>query len=167
VPSAKKPKKPKKADDEQSGPNEFLRRCIPAAYEAVADPLEDDELVELDWFAPAHTGAVQAELSKNGKKNTTPPVKGIPAPASQVLPTRRWHSFSATKMTLDAELEDIGEVRLSDGRFSFPFNAQVIQCFSPLDMFLTFQIIGRSRRKLSAPGCAASKHIYLIILCVF
>ena len=120
-------KKAKKANDEQSGPNKFLRRCIPATYEVVLDPLEDDELVELDWFAPARTGAVQAESSKKGKKNTTACVKGVPTPASQVLPTRCWHSFSATKMTLDAELANTEEVRLLDGRFSFPFNAQVIQ----------------------------------------
>ena len=93
----------------------------------VPDPLEDDELVELDWFAPARTGAAQAESSKKGKKNTTARVKGVPTPASQVLPTHCWHSFSATKMTLDAELANTEEVRLSDGRFSFPFNAQVIQ----------------------------------------
>ena len=93
----------------------------------VPDPLEDDKLVELDWFAPARTGAAQVELSKKGKKNTMACVKGVPTPASQVLPTRCWHSFSATKMTLNAELANTEKVRLSDGRFSFPFNTQVIQ----------------------------------------
>ena len=98
-----------------------LGKCIPPEYAVLQDPLEDDELVELDWFALTNSG-----LSADGRKIPAAPVKGVPTPASQALPTRHWHSFRATRMTLDEEFEDVGEVRLSEAQFCFPFEAQVI-----------------------------------------
>jgi hypothetical protein len=124
-----------------------LKKDIPAAYRLLQDPLADDELLELDWFVPAHSRAAAGKSPEKGK-NPKAPVKGIPLPASQAPPTRHWYSFAAPRMTLDQNLDGVGEVTLSDCPFFFPFEAQVIKCFSSLHAFLTFQIIGRARRQL-------------------
>jgi hypothetical protein len=107
-----------------------LGKEIPATYEALQDPLEEDELLESDWFAPAHTDPMQGKPSEKGKKNPTAPVEDAPPNRSQGQSTRRWHSFTAPRMTLDHEPEDAGEVKLSDSAFCFPFDAQVNKCFS-------------------------------------
>ncbi len=129
-----------------------LGNDTPVTYEPLGDPLEEGELFELDWFAPVHPTAPQGKPSKKGKTKSIAPVSGLSPPVSQTLPTRRWHSFAAPRMTLNPELEALGEVELSDGAFCFPFNAQVIICFSSLDAFLIGQIIGRARSKRSTSG---------------
>jgi hypothetical protein len=145
--SAPTPKKAKKEKTSKRGPHRgpayhpilSLEKDIPPTYEALPDPLEEDELFELDWFAPTNSSAKGGKSSKKGKKNP------IALPPSSSPPTRSWHSFSAPRMTLDQELKNVGEVGLSDGPFCFPFKAQVIKHFSFFDRFLTFKsLIGRA-----------------------
>jgi hypothetical protein len=112
-----------------------LEKDIPPTYEALGDPLEEDELFELDWFAPTNSGAKGGKPSKKGKKNPMAP------PPSSSPPTRSWHSFTAPRMTLDQELDDFSEVGLSDGTFCFPFKAQVIKYFRLFDRFLMFHCV--------------------------
>jgi hypothetical protein len=126
-----------------------LGKDIPITYAPLGDPLEEDELFELDWFAPARLNAPQGKgkPSKRGKTSSIAPVSGVSPPVLQtgpMRPTRRWRSFVAPRMTVTPELEALGEVELSDGAFRFPFNAQVIKCFSSFDAFLIGQIIGRA-----------------------
>jgi len=149
--SARRAKKAHNKRGPDRGPSDDgispLENDIPTVYEARRDRLADDELFELNWFAPTHLDVTRGKSPEKGE-NPKAPVPGIPRPASQASPTRRWYSFAAPRMTLDQDLEGVGEVRLSDGIFCFPFEAQVIRCFSSLDVFLTFQIIGGARRKL-------------------
>jgi hypothetical protein len=119
-----------------------LGKDIPAAYEPLGDPIEEDELLELDWFA-----SPTAPPAKPSKTKSMVPISAVSPPVSQMLPTRRWHSFVAPWMTLNPELEALGEVELSDGAFHFPFNAQVTKCFSSFDAFIIGQIIGWARCK--------------------
>jgi len=136
-----------------------LEKDIPTTYRTLQNTLADDELMELHWFAPTHSGATRGKLPE---KNPKVPVKGTPPPASQAPPTRCWHSFAAPTMTLDQDLDGVGEVWLLDGSFRFPFEAQVIECFSSLCMFLTFQIIGRARRELPSSRRATGKRFFVI-----
>lgn len=106
-----------------------LGNDFPATYEPLGDPLEGDELFELDWFAPMRSTAPQGNSSK-GKTKSNAPVSGLSPPVSQMPPTRHWRSFAAPRMTLNPELEALGEVELSDGAFCFPFNAQVINALA-------------------------------------
>jgi hypothetical protein len=124
-----------------------LGKDIPVPYAPLGDPLEEDELLELDWFAPARLNAPQGKPSKQGKMSSIAPVSGVSPPVLQTRPTRHWCSFVAPRMTLNPELEALGEVELSDGAFRFPFNAQVTKCFSSFDAFIIGQIIGRARCK--------------------
>ena len=94
-----------------------LGKDIPAAYEPFGDPIEEDELLELDWFA-----GPTAPPAKPSKTKSMVPISAVSPPVSQTLPTRRWRSFVAPQMTLNSELEDFGEVELSDGAFHFPFD---------------------------------------------
>ena len=104
-----------------------LGKDIPVKYEPLSNPLQEDELFELDWFAPVDPTAPQGNLSKKGKTKSMAPVSGVSPPVSQTPPTRRWHSFTAPCMTLNPKAP--GEVELSDGAFCFSFNAQVIKRF--------------------------------------
>jgi hypothetical protein len=98
---------------------------ILVTYNPLGDSLGEDELLELDWFAPAHPTAPPAKPSKKGKTKSMAPISGVSPPASPTLPTRRWRSFVVPQMTLNPKLEALGEVELSDGAFHFPFKAQV------------------------------------------
>lgn len=109
-----------------------LGKHVPASYEALGDPLEDDELFELDWFAPS-----TRKPSEKGKGKSAEAASDVVPTASTALPPRHWHSFSAPQMSLNPELDDSGEVELSERAFRFPFNAQVIKRLSSLDSFLT------------------------------
>ena len=106
-----------------------LGNDFPATYEPLGDLLEGDELFELDWFAPMHPTALQGKPSK-GKTKSNAPVSGLSPLVSQMLPTHCWHSFAVPWMTLNPELEALGEVELLDGAFCFPFNAQVINALA-------------------------------------
>jgi hypothetical protein len=145
--SAPTPKKAKKEKTMKRGPHRgpayhpilSLEKDIPHTYEALPDPLEEDELFELDWFAPNNSHSKGGKPSKKGKKNPMAP------PPSSSPPTRSWHSFTAPMMTLNQELNEVGEVGLSDGPYCFPFKAQVIKHFRFFDRFLTFKsLIGRA-----------------------
>ena len=137
VPSAKKAKK---ANSKRSVRDDdtitSLGQCIPAAYQALGHPLDENELMELDWFVPTE--------SAPSEKGNKAPVKDVPSAVSQALPIRRWHSFNAPRMTLDHQGGDVGEVRLSDAEFCFPYDALVMQCFLTLGMYLMFRIIARA-----------------------
>ena len=122
-----------------------LGKDFPVTYEPLSDSLEEDELFELDWFAPVHPTAPQGKPSKKGKTKSMAPVSGVSPPVSQT--TRRWHCFTAPWMALNPEAP--GEVELSDETFCFPFNAEVIKRFSSLGAFLIGQTIGRARREFS------------------
>ena len=112
-----------------------FEKDIPATYRPFQNPLEDDELLEFNWFAPAHPSAAKEKLSE---KDPKAPVEGTRPPASQAPPTHSWHSFAAPMMALNEDLDRVGEVTLLGGSFCFPFEAQVIYCFTSLPMFLTF-----------------------------
>jgi hypothetical protein len=146
----------------------YLRQDIPVTYKPLGKPFEEDELLELDWFAPTPLNAPQGKPSKKGKTKLMAPVSGVSPPVSQMPPTRCWHSFSALWMTLNPELEALGDVELSDGVFCFPFNnTQVIKCFSSLNAFLIRQIIGKARCRLSTSRQGPSKHVYPFITFIF
>jgi hypothetical protein len=119
-----------------------FQKDIPAAYRPLQDPLEDDELLEFNWFAPAHPAAAKGKLPE---KDPKAPVQGTRLPASQAPPARSWHSFAAPTMALDEDLDRVGEVTLLGGSFCFPFEAQVIYCFASLPKLLTLRIIGGAR----------------------
>jgi len=118
-----------------------LGKDIPFTYEPLGDLLEEDELFELDWFAPVHPTTPQGKPSKKGKNKSMAPVSDVSPLVSRT--TRRWHSFTAPWMTLNPEAP--GEVKLSDEVFCFPFNAEVIKHFSSLGAFLIGQTIGSAR----------------------
>jgi hypothetical protein len=126
-----------------------LGKDIPVTYKPLGDPLGEDELVELDWFALAHGNALPAKPSKKGKMKLMAPISSVSPPTSPTLPSHHWHPFVALQMTLNPELEALGEVKLSDGTFRFPFNAQVIKYFNLLDSFLICPIIARAGCNLS------------------
>jgi len=111
-----------------------LGKDIPAAYEPLGDPIEEGELLELDWLARP-----TAPPAKPSKTKSMVPISAVSPPVSQMLPTRRWSSFAAPQMTLNPELEALGEVELSDGAFRFPFDTQVIKYSSLLNSFLIGQ----------------------------
>jgi hypothetical protein len=133
-----------------------LGKDIPVTYEPLGDPLEEDELFELDWFAPVRPTAPQGEPSEEGKTKSMAPDSGISPPVSQT--TRRWHRFTAPWMALNPEAP--GEVELSDETFCFPFNAEVIKCFSSLGANLIGQTIGRARSEFSPSRQGTSKRAY-------
>lgn len=133
-----------------------LGKDIPVTYEPLGDPLEEDELFELDWFAPVHTTAPQGKPSRKGKTKSMAPVSGVSSPVSQT--TRRWHRFTAPWMALNPEAP--GEVELSDETFCFPFNAEVIKRFNSLGAFLIGQTIGRARSEFSPSRRGTSKRVY-------
>jgi hypothetical protein len=139
-----------------------LGKDIPAAYEPLGDPIEEDELLELDWFARP-----TAPPAKPSKTKSMVPISAVSPPVSQMLPTPRWRSFAAPQMTLNTELEALGEVELSDGAFRFPFDAQVIKYFSLLNSFLIGQIIGRARCNFSTSRGGTSQHAYPFIIFIF
>jgi hypothetical protein len=133
-----------------------LGKDIPVTYEPLGDPLEEDELFELDWFAPVHPPAPQGKPSKKRKTKSMAPASGVSTPVSQTA--RRWHSFTAPWMTLNPEAP--GEVELSDETFCFPFNAEVIIRFSSLGAFLIGQTIGRARSEFTPSRRGTSKRVY-------
>ena len=133
-----------------------LGKDIPITYEPLGDPLEEDELFELDWFAPVHPPAPQGKPSKKRKTKSMAPASGVSTPVLQTA--RRWHSFKAPWMTLNPEAP--GEVELSDEMFCFPFNAEVIIRFSSLGAFLIGQTIGRARSEFTPSRRGTSKRVY-------
>jgi hypothetical protein len=133
-----------------------LGKDIPFTYKPLGDPLEGDELFELDWFAPMHPTALQGKPSKKGKTKSMAPASDVSPPVSRT--TRHWHSFTAPWMTLNPEAP--GEVRLSDEAFCFPFNAEVIKRFSSLGAFLISQTIGSARSEFSPSRRGTSKRVY-------
>ena len=127
-----------------------LGKDIPVTYEPLGDPLEEDELFELDWFAPVRPTAWQ------GKTKSMAPVSGVSPLVSST--THRWHSFTAPWMALNPEAP--GEVKLLDEAFCFPFNAEVIKCSSSLGAFLIGQTIGRARSEFSPSRRGTSERVY-------
>ena len=141
-----------------------FEKDIPAAYRPLQYPLEDDELLEFNWFAPTHPSAAK---EKPSEKDPKAPVEGTRPPASQAPPARSWHSFVAPMMALDEDLDRVGEVTLLGGSFCFPFEAQVIYYFASLPMFLTFANNRWGPMKTSLFLMSSRQAFFVIIASIF
>lgn len=139
-----------------------FQKDIPATYGPLQDPLEDDELLEFNWFVPVHPAAAKG---KPPGKDPKAPVEGTPPPASQAPSARSWYSFAAPTTALDEDLDSVGEVTLLGGSFCFPFEAQVIYCFASLTH--VSNLANNRRDLMKSPLCPMSSRQAFFCHCCF